>query len=122
MFRDAVTAVWDAAKSEPQATAAEQQPVVRFTGRVLAPIKALKKSFYRPVIEIIGSLERNKIPGWAARTPTVSPPAALPILPAPSAPAPATPGVKKPAKAKKATTKPAPHDPLADLNDDIPWK
>ncbi len=36
------------AKSEPQAAAAEQQPVVRFAGRVSVPIKALKKSFYRP--------------------------------------------------------------------------
>ena len=71
MFREAVTGIWDAAKSEPQAAAAEQQPVVRFTGRVSVPIKALKKSFYRPVIEIVGSVERNKVPGWAARTPTV---------------------------------------------------
>ena len=45
MFREAVTSVWDAAKSEPQAAAAEQQPVIRFTGRVSVLIKALKKSF-----------------------------------------------------------------------------
>jgi hypothetical protein len=122
MFREAVTSIWDAAKSEPQAAAAEQQPVVRFTGRVSVPIKALKKSFYRPVIEIVGSVERNKVPGWAARTPTVSPPAAPPILPVPSAPAPATPAVKKPAKAKRAAAKPSPSDPIADPNDDIPWK
>jgi hypothetical protein len=117
-----VTSIWDAAKSEPQAAAAEQQPVIRFTGRVSVLIKALKKSFYRPVIEIVGSVERNKVPGWAARTPTVSPPAAPPILPAPSAPAPATPAVKKPAKAKKGAAKSGPGDPIADPNDDIPWK
>jgi hypothetical protein len=124
MFREAVTSIWDAAKSEPRAAAAEQQPVVRFTGRVSVPIKALKKSFYRPVIEIVGSVERNEVPGWAARTPTVSPPAAPLILPAPSAPtpAPSTPAVKKPAKAKRAAAKPAPDDPPADLNDDIPLK
>ena len=122
MFREAVTSIWDAAKSEPQAAAAEQQPVVRFTGRVLVPIKALKKSFYRPVIEIVGSVERNKVPGWAARTPTVLPPTAPPILPAPSAPAPSTPAVKKRAKAKRAAAKPGPSDPIADPNDDLPWK
>jgi hypothetical protein len=74
------------------------------------------------VIEIVGSVERNKVPGWAARTPTVSPTTAPLILPAPSAPAPSTPAVKKPAKAKRAAAKPGPSDPLADLNDDIPWK
>jgi hypothetical protein len=120
MFREAVTSIWDAAKSEPQAAAAEQQPVIRFTSRVSVLIKALKKSFYRPVIEIVGWVERDKVPGWAARTPTVLPPKALPVLPASAAPA--TPAVKKSAKAKRATAKPGPDDPLADLNDDIPWK
>jgi hypothetical protein len=116
-----VTSIWDQCRADPQA-AEGLQPVIRFTGRVSVLIKALKKSFYRPVIEIVGWVERDKVPGWAARTPTVSPPAAPPILPAPSAPAPSTPAVKKPSKAKRAAAKPAPDDPLADLNDDIPWK
>jgi hypothetical protein len=34
MFREAVTSIWDAAKFEPQAAAAEQQPIIRFAGRV----------------------------------------------------------------------------------------
>jgi hypothetical protein len=97
------------------------QPVIRFTGRVSVFIKALKKSFYRPVIEIVGWVERDRVPGWAARTPTVLPPSAPPILTAP-APAPATRGVKKPVKVKKGAAKPGPDDPPADLNDEIPWK
>lgn len=120
MFRDAVADIWDAAKSEPQAAAVEQQPVIRFTGRVLVPVKALKKSFYRPVIEIVGWVERDNVLGWTARTPTVLPPKALPLLPASAAPA--TPAVKKPAKVKKGAAKPGPSDPIADPNDDIPWK
>jgi hypothetical protein len=122
MFREAVDSIWDAAKSDPRAAAADQQPIIRFIGRVLVPSKALKKSFYRPVIEIVGWVERNKVPGWADRTPTVSLLAAPPILPPPSAPAPATPVVKRPAKAKRAAAKRGPDDPPADLNDEIPWK
>ena len=109
------------AASEPQA-AEGLQPVVCFVDRVSVPVKAVNKTFFGPVIKIVGWVERDKVPGWAARTPTVLPPAAPPILPAPSAPAPATPAVKKPAKVKKGAAKPGPDDPLADLNDDIPWK
>jgi hypothetical protein len=115
MFREAVDSIWDAAKSDQPGAAADQQPVIRFIGRVLVPSKALKKSFYRPVIEIIGWVERDRVPGWAARTPTVLLPSAPLILPAQSAPASASPAVKKPAKAKKANAKPAPDDPPADL-------
>ena len=98
------------------------QPVICFVDRVAIPVKAVNKSFCGPVIKIVGWVERDKVPGWAARTPTVLPPEAPPILPAPSAPALATPAVKKPAKVKKGAAKPGPDDPLADLNDDIPWK
>jgi hypothetical protein len=120
IFRQAVTAVWDRARFEPQA-AEGLQPVVCFVNRVPVPVKAVNKTFSGPVIKVIGWVERDKVPGWVARTPTVSPPAAPPILPAPSAPAPA--GLaKKPVKARKGAAKPGPDDPLADLNDDIQWK
>jgi hypothetical protein len=121
IFRQAVASVWDKARSEPQA-AEGLQPVIRFTDRVSTFIKTVNKTFFAPKTQIVGWAERDRVPGWAARTPTVLPPAAPPILPAPSAPAPATPAVKKPAKAKKAAAKFGPDDPLADLNDDIPWK
>ena len=117
IFRQAVAAVWDQARFEPQA-AEGLQPVVRFVDRVSIPVKAVNKTFCGPVIKIIGWVERDKVPGWAARTPTVSPPEAPPILPAPSAPAPVARAARKPANAKKAGAKPGPDDPL---DDEIPW-
>jgi hypothetical protein len=82
IFRQAVTAVWDRARFEPQA-AEGLQPVVCFVNRVPVPVKAVNKTFSGPVIKVIGWVVRDKVPGWAARTSTVSPPAAPPILPAP---------------------------------------
>ena len=113
--------MWDECRSEPQA-AEGLQPVICFADRVSKPVKQVGKTFYGPVIKIVGWIERDKVPGWREREPTVLPPKALPVLPAPSAPALSTPAVKKPAKAKRAAAKPAPDDPPADLNDDIPWK
>jgi hypothetical protein len=120
IFRQAVASVWDLCRSEPQA-AEGLQPVIRFVDRVSIPVKAVGKTFQGPIIKIVGWVERDKIPGWAARTPTVLPPAAPPILPAPSAQAAAAPA-KKPVKPRKGAAKPGPGDRLADLNDDIPWK
>ena len=107
IFRQAVDSVWDQCRAEPQAVKGLQS-VVRFVDRIPIPVKAVNKTFFGPAIKIVGWVERDQVPGWAARTPTVSPPAAPPILPAPSAPAPATPAVKKPAKAKKGAAKPGP--------------
>jgi hypothetical protein len=120
IFRQAVTGVWDRCRLEPQA-AEGQQPVIRFVDRVSIPVKTLGKTFQGPIIRIVGWVQRDKIPGWAARTPTVLPPAALPILPAPSVQTAAAPA-KKPVKARKGAAKRGSDDPLADLNDDIPWK
>jgi hypothetical protein len=121
IFRDAIANVWDKSRFEPQVTE-KLQPVICFADRVSKLVKQVGKTFYTPVIKIVGWIERDKVPVWREREPTVLPPKALPILPAPSAPAPATPAVKKPAKVKKGAAKPGPDDPLADLNDDIPWK
>ena len=101
IFRQAVTAVWDQARFEPQA-AEGLQPVVCFVNRVPVPIKAVNKTFSGPVIKVIGWVERSKVPGWATREPTVAPPAAPPLLAASSAPAPtpATPAAKTPSKVK----------------------
>jgi hypothetical protein len=121
IFRQAIASVWDQCRVEPQA-AEGLQPVVCFVDRVPVPVKAVNKTFFGPVIKVIGWVERSKVPGWATREPTVTPPAPPPLLAASSAPARATPAVKKPAKVKKGAAKPGPDDPLADLNDDIPWK
>jgi hypothetical protein len=80
LFRQAIENVWRQAKSAPQ-SGEGQQPVICFTDSVEVQFKALGKSFIGPVIKIVGWIERDKVPGWAARAPTVAPPAALPILP-----------------------------------------
>ena len=124
IFRQAVAAVWDQARFEPQA-AEGLQPVVCFVNRVPVSFKAVNKTFSGPVIKVIGWVERSKVPGWATREPTVAPPAASPLLAASSAPAPApaTPAARKPAKvnpkAKQSAPKPEPDDPIFD--DPIPW-
>jgi hypothetical protein len=76
IFRQAVDSVWDQCRAEPQATEG-LQPVVRFGDRVSILVKAVNKTFLGPVIKIVGWVERDKVPGWAARTPTVLPPKAL---------------------------------------------
>ena len=48
------------------------QPVVCFVDRVPVPVKAVNKTFIGPVIKVIGWVERNKVPGWATREPTVA--------------------------------------------------
>jgi hypothetical protein len=121
LFREVIENVWDKSRFEPQA-AEGLQPVICFADRVSKLVKQVGKTFYMPVINIVGWIERDKVPGWREREPTVLPPKALPVLPAPSAPALSTPAVKKPAKTKRAAAKPGPGDPPADLNDDIPWK
>jgi hypothetical protein len=109
IFQRAIASLWDQARLEPQA-AEGLQPVVRFVDRVRVPVKAVNKTFFGPVIKVIGWVERNKVPGWATREPTVLPPAALPILPTPSAPAPTETAAKKPGKTKKGAAKPGPDD------------
>jgi hypothetical protein len=127
-FREAVNAVWDECRSKAEA-AEGLQPVIRFVDRVPVPVKTVNKTFSGPVIKTIAWVERDKVPGWRERAPTVSPPAAPPLLSASSAPAPATPEAKKSIKAKPAKAKqgggpkPGPDDSLSGfINDDIPWK
>ena len=51
------------------------------------------------MIKTVGWIERNQVPGWAEREPTVLPPKALPALPPAAAPA-IDAQAKKPAKTK----------------------
>ena len=80
LFREAIANVWDKCRFEPQA-AEKLQPVICFADRVSKLVKQVGKTFYTPVIKIVGWVERDRVPGWAARTPTVLPPAAPLILP-----------------------------------------
>jgi hypothetical protein len=117
IFRQAVSSVWDQARLNPSAVEG-QQPVIRFTDRSSTTVRSVNKSFFAPTIRIIGWVERNQIPGWSAREPTVLSPAALPVLPAAS-PAPAASVAKKPAKAQQDAA--AKRDVLREmLDDDLP--
>jgi hypothetical protein len=116
IFRQAVENSWRQARNEPQA-AEGLQPVIRFVDRVPILIKALNKTFFGPVIKIVGWVERDKVPGWLEREPTVPLPAALPVL---SPPEPAAPikGLDKAArrhKAERHAAKPPFNDPLDNL-------
>jgi hypothetical protein len=118
LFRTAVEDVWRRARSEPQAVEG-QQPIICFTDCVEVPIKPLGKTFLAPVIKIINWVDRDKIPGWKDRAPTVPAPAALPTI-GPSTAAPAA--IEKPAEksAEARRHKAKPKDNPTDPNDDIP--
>jgi hypothetical protein len=127
IVRQAMMAVWDACKSSPEA-AAGQQPVICFADSVPVPVKAVGKTFRGPIIKTIGWVERDKVPGWTEREPTVLPPKALMALPTAAAPAIDT-QVKGPTKIgfkAKAKAKPAANDPNDNIddilgNDPIPY-
>jgi hypothetical protein len=55
-------------------------PVILFADRRDRPFRALGKTFYGPVIHITNWAERDAIPAFRARPPTVPPPTALPSL------------------------------------------
>jgi hypothetical protein len=126
ILRQAIANVWDKARLEPQAVEG-LQPVVCFVDRVPVPVKQVNKTFNGPLIKTVGWVQRDKVPGWRERAPTVSPPTAPPLLSGSSTPAPAVPAAKKSIKAKTAKAKdgprPGPDDSLSGfINDDIPWK
>jgi hypothetical protein len=116
IFREAITGIWDKARFEPQA-AEGLQPVICFVDRVPVPVKAVDKVFSGPVIKTVGWIERDKVPGWADRAPTVLPPKPLPVLSA-STPTPiaATPKQTKP-KAKTKVKAVKANDPNDDIDD-----
>jgi hypothetical protein len=111
IFRTTLSGVWDRALVDPMA-AEGNVPVIRFEGSVPVTIRAVGKTFQRPIIKIVGWVERDKVPGWSSRPPTVAVPKAPPLLTA------APSETKKPAQLKKGT-KPVPDDP-APINDSIP--
>jgi hypothetical protein len=79
MFRNSIENVWRLTRFEPQAMEG-QQPVIRFVDKVEVNLKALRKSFFTPIIKNVGWAERDKVPGWRERAPTVAPPSAAPTL------------------------------------------
>jgi len=74
-FMLAVSGVWDRCRTFKEAT--ELQPVIRFTGRAERFVKSIGKTFWSPVIDIVGWVPRDKVPAFAVRPPTVKPPIPL---------------------------------------------
>ena len=78
MFRGAVSAVWDRCGTFAEASDG-LQPVINFVDRREQAFATLGKSFWVPIIDIIGWVTRDKVPPFALREPTVKPPAALDV-------------------------------------------
>jgi hypothetical protein len=76
IFRGAISAIWDQWRRFREASE-NLQPVIHFVDRVERPIAAISKVFSGPIIKIVGSVERNRIPNFAAREATVKSP--LPV-------------------------------------------
>ena len=125
IFRRAMPAVWDRPGLRRRPSRG-LQPVVCFVDRVEVPVKSVGKTFFGPVIQIIGWVERDNVPGWTERDanrPSAQGPA---VLAAASAPAPAIdpakPAAKKPAKVKAKEAHAKPDIRRSDPFDDpIPW-
>jgi len=74
-FLHAITGTWDHCRSFEEASAGKV-PVIHFESRREQHYPTLGKSFWAPVIRSVGWYERDKIPPFALREPTVkSPPA-----------------------------------------------
>jgi hypothetical protein len=115
IVRQAMMAVWDACKGAPEA-AARLQPVICFAGSAPITVKSVGKTFHGPIIKIAGWVERDKVPGWAEREPTVLPPKTLVALP--TAAAQIDTQAKKSAKvSSKTKAKHAASDPNDDIGD-----
>ena len=71
-----VSAVWDRCRTFKEA-ATGLQPVIHFVDRVEHHYKSIGKSFWAPVINVIGWVERGEVPALAVRAPTVKPPLAI---------------------------------------------
>jgi hypothetical protein len=116
IVRQAMMAVWDTCKGATEATAG-LQPVICFADSAPIMVKSVSKRFFGPIIRVAGWVERDKVPGWTEREPTVLPPKTLAALPTAAAPAIDT-QVKKLAKVSHTTkAKPAASDPDDDISD-----
>jgi hypothetical protein len=76
ILRTAISAVWDQCRTFKEA-AQGQQPIIHFVDRQERLIRSVGKTFWAPVISILGWVERDRVPPFALREPTVKPPPAL---------------------------------------------
>jgi hypothetical protein len=78
-LRGAIGGLWEECRKYQQAIEG-LQPIIRFEDRNSVLNSAIGKRFWVPIVPIINWIERDKVPGWADRPPTVAPPAAVPLL------------------------------------------
>jgi hypothetical protein len=71
VFRTAVSALWDQCRACKEA-AENKEPVIHFVDRREQLVRSVGKTFWAPVISVIGWLPRDKV---FTREPTVPPPA-----------------------------------------------
>jgi hypothetical protein len=76
IFRSAVSAIWDRSCTFKEGTDG-LQPVIDFVDRREQTFAAIGKTFWAPIVDIVGWVPRDKVPPFALREPTVQPPAAL---------------------------------------------
>jgi hypothetical protein len=75
IFRKAIIGLRDRCYTFKEA-AEGLQPAIRFVGRRDYLVHSIDQVFQAPIINIVGWVPRNKVPVFAAREPTVKPPAA----------------------------------------------
>jgi hypothetical protein len=76
IFRTAISTVWDYCRTLAESSQG-QQPVVHFVDRREHFVKAVGKTFWAPIIKVVGWVPRDKVPSFALREPSVKPPAVI---------------------------------------------
>jgi len=76
IFLRSVSGVWDRCRGFKEASEG-LQPAIRFVGRCDYPVPAVGKVFQKPLIDVIGWVDRSKVPSFALREPTVKPAMAI---------------------------------------------
>jgi hypothetical protein len=122
IFRGAVAGIWERCWDHKEASDG-LQPVIDFVDRREQSFEAIGRTFWAPIIALIGWCERNRVSSFALREPTVKPPAALDsqvkfaLL---NTPRPEPEPVRTRGKAKTAAAASKPDNLKDILDDDLP--
>ena len=76
ILRGTTSAVWDRCRTFKEASDG-LQPVIDFVDRREQSFEAIGRTFWAPLVDIVGWVPRDKVPPFALREPTVQPPAEL---------------------------------------------
>jgi hypothetical protein len=124
-----ISGLWDRCHTFAEA-AQGLLPVIHFVDRRERLIAAVGKTFFEPVIVIVNWIDRDGVPCFARRAPTVLPPSALPTslganaLPTRLRSSPSQPEATPTAAARRGRKSPRAPTPKAlrdALDDEIPW-